>query len=147
MATQTDFLKAMAPVERAAAATKPTWLQRAQTTWRALLRKPELKLSVSIVRDDMAAVARHLITGAPSSLRPAQRAATSLARRCGLEVVEPGDEPDDAALQLDEAQVDEALDRARRGQIDDALIHLGRALPASHADLAHILAQHIRSRT
>lgn len=49
-------------------------------------------------------------------------------------------------LACEPREIDEALARAQRGQIDDALVHLGRALPASHAALADLIARYIRSR-
>lgn len=58
------------------------------------------------------------------------------------------DEDDwDPAPTLDEGQALEARSAILRGQIDEALIHLERALPAHYADIAERLAFAFRSRT
>ena len=46
---------------------------------------------------------------------------------------------------LDGYEIDEALARAQRGQIEDCLVHLGRALPTDYAPIADALATHLRT--
>jgi hypothetical protein len=45
---------------------------------------------------------------------------------------------------LDRQELDEALSRARRGQIEDCLIHLGRAMPQRFSGIADALEKALR---
>lgn len=48
---------------------------------------------------------------------------------------------------LDEGEIEHARSLILRGEIDDCLHHLERALPAEYAVIAERLAHHFRSRT
>lgn len=52
----------------------------------------------------------------------------------------------EAPVTLDEGQAEHARSLIMRGEIDDCLHHLERALPAEYAVIAERLAHHFRSR-
>ena len=70
-----------------------------------------------------------------------------VASQCGFGIVASYDDDDDdeaPTSTLDENEADEARARALRGEIEDALIHLGRALPAEYAVIADRIGDHLR---
>lgn len=55
----------------------------------------------------------------------------------------PGDDEDESAVEVDEGELDEALARARLGELFDCAIHLGRALPGKYRGIADALEREL----
>ncbi|WP_126112405.1 MULTISPECIES: hypothetical protein [unclassified Bosea (in: a-proteobacteria)] len=60
-------------------------------------------------------------------------------------VVIDDDDEGEPPLTLDANEIDEARARAMRGEIKDAVIHLGRALPGDFSVIADRIGDHLRS--
>jgi hypothetical protein len=68
-----------------------------------------------------------------------------VAERCGYAMAPLDDDDDETVdIEIDGAELDEALARARCGQVEDCAIHLGRALPHEYAAIADRLGDAAR---
>lgn len=148
MATMQEVDAAMRAIERAL---RPSLIERLRLRARTLLGAPPPSAMITEFRRDIAALAQGLRVEGDIAGGDARGALESLAHRAGLYVSDDpdGDDWDDGEsyLSFDEPELDEARRRAERGQIDDCLHHLERALPEGYGVIAERLAHHFRSRT
>lgn len=73
------------------------------------------------------------------------KALALIAGQCGYEIISLDEDDDCESLPvLDVNEIDEARARATRGEIEDAVIHLGRALPPEFAVIADRIGDHLR---
>lgn len=114
-------------------------------TWSRLMRWLRAARSRRQIRDRNAlplraiATLRQSLEGRPVSIREAYTAIDNLlthfrTARCSDECL-----VGQRALSLDRNEMHEALARARRGEIEDCIIHLGRGLPPEFAGIADAL--------
>ncbi|PZU83959.1 MAG: hypothetical protein DI527_23415 [Chelatococcus sp.] len=102
------------------------------------------------IREELIVILTYML-GPTSDPTEAIRALSAFAGRMNLSV---SDDPDDdwawddgeGWLSCDLHNLDEARARAERGQVEDCLHHLERALPEGYGVIAERLAQHLRSR-
>lgn len=95
------------------------------------------------IKDALALITAHLATDDLPG-EAVTKALGRVAGCCGFEIVSLDEDDCDAPPTLDAAEIDEARARALRGDVEDALIHLGRALPPEFAVIADRIGDHLR---
>lgn len=147
MATTQEVDAAMRAIERAL---RPSLIERLRLRVCTLLGAPQPSAMLTEFRQDIAALAQGLRLDGDIAGGDARGALESLAHRAGLCVSDDpdGDDWDDGESHLwfDEPELHEARRRAERGQFEDCLHHLERALPEGYGIIAERLAHHFRSR-
>lgn len=111
----------------------------------AALAKPAEATSRNDVALNSLKVLRRVIEGDAFTGDDVEAAIETLREHFGLDA--PSDDPhDDGRQELDEfdvGEMQEALARARCGQIRDSIIHLGRSLPSPYRAIADALERYV----
>ncbi len=101
----------------------------------------------SIATNDALALLKAHLSGQAPADAAVSAALRTIADRLGYGLIhyDNEDEDDPVSLRVDEHELDEARARAMRGEVADAVIHLGRALPSEFAVIADRIGDHLRS--